>query len=168
MSKGRRVPPRQETQEEIDQDIRRLIGIGRQAERHARQMIDDHYDLNREALNEYDRIWRKTYEHRTGLPAGTLEAAPMFYTYILESNGIYKIGVTQDIPKRIKSLQVGNPHPIRLLDYMISSAGPSCEHQIHLHFRHRRVSGEWFALNEADITTIRGWFKDGIPTYLGT
>ncbi len=66
------------------------------------------------------------------------------HLYVLSCNNLLKIGVTNNIDKRIKSLQTGNPHKIELL-YLEERLNPTkAERFLHQYFSKYRLEGEWF------------------------
>lgn len=66
------------------------------------------------------------------------------HLYIVSCNNRLKIGVTNNIDRRIKQLQTGNPDEI-LLEFIEERHKPTkAESFIHRHFRRNCVSGEWF------------------------
>lgn len=80
------------------------------------------------------------------------------YTYILkeENNNLFKIGKTENIARRVRSLQTGNSRKLRLIGYFTTDI----EHDLHTLFKEKWVKGEWFRdlqiekLNElGDFTT---------------
>jgi len=74
-------------------------------------------------------------------------------TYIIRSEllALYKIGRTIKIDKRVKELMSqtkdANLSIVRLYD-------GDLEKQLHIMFKHKRVRGEWFDLNEQDLVFI--------------
>lgn len=105
-----------------------------------------------------------------------------------ETNGqiTIKIGVAQNIEKRRRKLQTGNPYELRLLGWLMSKDNYELEKKLHRHFRAKRGLGEWFDIEPADILPILqragsdgfvaknadafeiiGHDKDGVPAYLG-
>jgi hypothetical protein len=76
------------------------------------------------------------------------------HLYVVSCGELLKIGVTNDIDKRIKSLQTGNPFPI-VLEYIEERYKPhKAETFLHRSFQDRCVSGEWF--RDLTIREIRG------------
>lgn len=66
------------------------------------------------------------------------------HLYVLQCNNMLKIGVTNDIDKRIKNLQTGNAEPIELL-YLEERKNPTkAEKFLHNYFQKNRKKGEWF------------------------
>lgn len=80
--------------------------------------------------------------------------------YLMESNGFYKIGRATLPSQRLKSLQTGNPHEIKLIKtwHTNSFNGVCCdciyESSLQALFSHKSVRGEWFALSSEDINLL--------------
>lgn len=71
------------------------------------------------------------------------------YLYIVECGGFVKIGSAANALKRIKTLAIGNPFPIKLLciyEFPQSYMSRSCEHIVHVYLAERgnHFTGEWF------------------------
>jgi hypothetical protein len=76
------------------------------------------------------------------------------YIYIAESGKYSKVGVSRSPKERILTLQVGNPHPIKLyavLGVERESTAYAIETKVHKGLAEYHVNGEWFWLrgNEA-------------------
>jgi len=69
--------------------------------------------------------------------------------YFITDGDFTKIGVSNDPKKRLANLQTSNPKRLHLIGTL--RGGYSLEKRLHAHFAERRVSGEWFKLEEADI-----------------
>lgn len=66
------------------------------------------------------------------------------HLYILSCTNRLKIGITNNIDTRIKTLQTGNPEPIKL-EYIEERYKPhKAETYLHHKFQKYQVSGEWF------------------------
>jgi len=75
-------------------------------------------------------------------------------TYVIKSGNsdYYKIGKTsRTVPSRLKELQTGNPHPLKVVKVLSGDL----EGYYHDKFSHKRVSGEWFKLSRRDLKQIR-------------
>ena len=68
------------------------------------------------------------------------------YVYILESDGFIKIGIANDVQRRIKNLQCGNPHEIRLLNSVYSNDPSTVERVLHRRLDRYNIRLEWFKL----------------------
>jgi len=75
---------------------------------------------------------------------------------ISDGIGNMKFGVAKDIPSRMKTLQIGNAHPLQLLFEVVcvcrcprsaANAAYQVEHHIHGCIEHLRMTGEWFAID---------------------
>jgi predicted GIY-YIG superfamily endonuclease len=76
--------------------------------------------------------------------------------YIVECAGVYKIGTTTDMHKRMSALQAGCPHPIHICLKMLGHH--PVEAILHEEYRDKRSHGEWFRLDENDLASIlRDW-----------
>jgi hypothetical protein len=183
MQKGRKVPLRQLDGPPISvkEEISLFIRIFRQAHHHAHAAIRA-MPLDETALARYEEVYIQ-YGHgeeaaqmlrdagysETGIrhilsPVDSPGLLPAQYVYLLKSGEYYKIGSTKNIPNRIKQLQTGSPHPVTLVDFSVCALTKINEQEIHEHFSHCRMHGEWFALRENEVDTIRDWFQNGIPT----
>ena len=76
----------------------------------------------------------------------------MKYIYLLEShNNEHKIGVTNNIDKRIKSLNTGTANNLILLKSFNSEYPFKVEKMIHKTFNKKKINREWFKLSIDDI-----------------
>jgi hypothetical protein len=74
------------------------------------------------------------------------------FVYVVESNGIYKIGHTTNVPRRVKSIQTSCPFLVKPL--VIINGGVELEKSLHTKFKSKNTYGEWFTLKQEDIETI--------------
>lgn len=112
--------------------------------------------LNHVAISIIDEMHRENSRHLSfadEMAEGqtSIQAAPKAPT--LDKRWVYavsseadpkaiKIGVAQDIPKRLRSLQMGSASPIVLR--WSARGGYPLERHLHETFDKRRISGEWF------------------------
>lgn len=75
------------------------------------------------------------------------------YVYLLKvsSEGIYKIGVSRNVERRVKQLQTGNPEPIEIVKTFLSQYPYKIENVLHRRYRLNHVQGECFYLSKDDI-----------------
>jgi hypothetical protein len=76
----------------------------------------------------------------------------MEYVYFIRCNEFTKIGITNDIDYRLRSLQTGNPYPLELLCKFEYANALPIEGILHKRFSGRRVQGEWFKLSDTDLS----------------
>jgi len=76
--------------------------------------------------------------------------------YIVECNGLYKIGRTSHLDSRLNAIQTATPFPVQLV-YAIPCPmkDREIEHALHVIFADHRVRGEWFKLSMRDIAKIK-------------
>jgi hypothetical protein len=83
------------------------------------------------------------------------------FTYLLKSNGLYKIGKSKDPHKRLSQIKTGNPD-VQLITYGTGSS----ESYLHTLFAKNRVSGEWFKFDEKKLVECISLIKDGSRLYI--
>lgn len=75
------------------------------------------------------------------------------HLYILRCGTRIKIGITNDIDKRLSSLQTGNSEPI-ILEYIEERYRPNrAEKWLHTQFAYCWVKGEWY--EGIDVLDVR-------------
>jgi len=86
----------------------------------------------------------------------------MVYFINSESNHV-KIGWTEDcIYKRLQVLQSSNPEHLEIL-YLIEGSQKQ-EKELHIHFKDKKIRGEWFNITKKEIEEILCAFNIlGIP-----
>lgn len=73
--------------------------------------------------------------------------------YVIKSNGLFKIGYTSNFKKRLAALSLACPDEVSTVN-IISGAGLKEERALHKRFAQKRVSGEWFRLDDDDLALI--------------
>jgi hypothetical protein len=79
------------------------------------------------------------------------------YVYVVgnRKHGLYKIGMTTREPdQRIAEFAPKLPFEVKLLMVIESETPMEMEAKLHTVFSHKRVRGEWFELNDADLASI--------------
>lgn len=80
------------------------------------------------------------------------------FVYLIKSNeGVYKIGRTTNINKRLTQLQVASSVPLKVLWFKHFSNAPEVEKMLHETFKEYQYQGEWFKLPTSAIRWICGW-----------
>jgi len=86
------------------------------------------------------------------------------YIYIIGSeNPPYKIGISKNPERRLKNLQTGHPHKLKIIELRKTDSKKTklLESVIHKHLDRYRLNGEWFdiplekAINHVDFALIR-------------
>lgn len=74
----------------------------------------------------------------------------------IEGDRLYKIGFTKrEINVRLKEFKTGNAADLYLVDSFKSKWGTTIEASLHRNFKGKKVSGEWFKLDENDVKTFK-------------
>lgn len=80
------------------------------------------------------------------------------YLISSETNGkkLYKIGITRrEIEVRMKELKTGNAADLKIVDSFKSKWGTKIESNLHKLFKSKKISGEWFDLDDEDIKNFK-------------
>jgi hypothetical protein len=82
------------------------------------------------------------------------------FVYLMASslNGLHKIGISKDPHKRLLSIKWHVPD-VRLLDFVLVESERIWEKDLHEQFYKKRVFGEWFRLDDSDLTYILSLFE---------
>lgn len=81
--------------------------------------------------------------------------ADVGYIYILKAtNGLYKIGKTQNLNNRIKTIRTASPVKIEVYRVFQSTEYSKIELHLHSLFSDFREIGEWFRLTDEELATI--------------
>jgi hypothetical protein len=76
----------------------------------------------------------------------------------IDEKRLYKIGFTRrKIEERIKEFKTGNASDIYIVDHFRSKWGTKIEARLHEIFKNKHVSGEWFNLDDDDISNFKGY-----------
>jgi hypothetical protein len=83
------------------------------------------------------------------------------HVYLIQGRGsnLTKIGMTRNLPRRIKLLQAGSPIRLEVIALFHHEDPEALECMLHLDHRSRHIFGEWFQLTEKHIELIRKMLK---------
>ena len=73
--------------------------------------------------------------------------------YIIKTGNFYKIGITQDIKSRIKTIETNNPLTPELIFYEKISKSREVESFLHIKLKSKNIKNEWFKLSKKDINS---------------
>jgi len=76
------------------------------------------------------------------------------YVYFIIENPFadrVKIGMTHNIPKRLKQLQTCSPAKLEVYEEIITSDPRAVEKELHTTFAHKRIRGEWFSMTQDQL-----------------
>lgn len=88
--------------------------------------------------------------------------------YVLESGKYTKIGITNNVTSRLRSLATSPPFPTSILGTIESSRAYELERALHDMFSGQRKGGEWFALSDTQKQWLNGWLNLEITPSSGT
>ncbi|WP_052520314.1 GIY-YIG nuclease family protein [Aneurinibacillus migulanus] len=81
--------------------------------------------------------------------------AKFVYLIVEQLYGAIKIGSTKKLDQRIMQFGVKLPFDIKIIHILYSENGGDTEKLLHMHFKKKRLNGEWFSLNQEDISNIK-------------
>jgi hypothetical protein len=79
------------------------------------------------------------------------------YIYLVQAvhpQNHYKIGLSKNPVERIRKMGVILPFPIEVKHLMKTNHMKRAEKHLHEEFSHKRLNGEWFDLDDADVQSI--------------
>lgn len=77
------------------------------------------------------------------------------FVYLMRAdNGLTKIGLTDNLDRRVKSLQSSSPVEINLIGYIKTATAEMLEGELHNQFSKWRAHGEWFSLTDEQCLQI--------------
>jgi predicted GIY-YIG superfamily endonuclease len=74
--------------------------------------------------------------------------------YILECQGYYKIGVSADVEKRVKQLQIGNPFLLNVHKIFSVTKPITVEKLLYSAMLNKKTTTEWFDLEPHDFKKV--------------
>jgi hypothetical protein len=92
------------------------------------------------------------------------------YIFRMGELGIYKIGVSQNVNRRLRDINAANPFSVEVLYFLSVTDAYDLEDKIHKAYEGAALQNEWFALSQNDVTkiiqTIIEWQKQPLGTGL--
>ena len=111
---------------------------------------------NIEAANEQqrERNWqRQEPTPRSSPPAKRTHPG---YVYLLKGGPYYKIGLSNNVTRRIEEISPKLPFETELICTIATEDMYELEAFLHEMFADKRANGEWFELDETDVEHTRG------------
>ncbi len=89
------------------------------------------------------------------------------YVYILKYSDAYKIGISNDVEKRLENIKKEYrkidpimPYDLKIINYYKVKNAYKMEDELHDFFKGKRLNGEWFELNQTDLQLIYDLIKE--------
>lgn len=78
------------------------------------------------------------------------------YVYLISDSNTYnyKIGISNNPERRIKSLQTGNDNKLKIIHKILCEYYSDVEKALHYRYNSNKINGEWFELTDNDVTTF--------------
>lgn len=109
-------------------------------------------DIDRQVELDYLRVLERP---RLDKAARKRKAWPG-HVYLIECNGLHKIGHTANLKARLSSMQSGSSTKLNLICSIKTPEMEFLEYELHERFADRRMAREWFNLTSADVEYIKG------------
>ena len=90
----------------------------------------------------------------SSMPQIKKEVLKHVYLIYSSSSKLYKIGISQNVELRFKSLQNASGNKLELITYKVSHEASRIESDLHQRFSQKRKHGEWFKLDKSDVVYI--------------
>jgi predicted GIY-YIG superfamily endonuclease len=86
---------------------------------------------------------------------GTLENGEGWVYIIGDTYGNYKIGLTNDLEKRLNSYRTSMPNEPEIIAVIQTKDMQSLEKQLHIKYKDRHIKNEWFRLTNSDLLYLK-------------
>lgn len=83
------------------------------------------------------------------------------YLYIIKCGMYYKIGISNNVNRRLHDVQVSTPFELELIYSHFCKFAKMREYDLHQKFKKQCFRGEWFILNQTNID----WIKQELNKY---
>ena len=106
------------------------------------------------------KLVKNAFDHLQPVPQKTA-AAPhqnsptTGVVYLLQAGPFYKIGKTNNFARRLKEIKLQLPYPVTVVHTIAARDISASETFWHRKFAHQRTNGEWFTLNDAEVSEFK-------------
>ncbi len=118
--------------------------------------LDEYFLTQLKNVMTYCRNNLHAFENKPAQkPARVAQAGHIYVIKALTESPQYKIGRTKELPKRIETLEVKLPFEIEVIHTIKTDDIASLEKELHNTFSSKRIRGEWFELDSAELETLK-------------
>ena len=102
-------------------------------------------------------------DYNNYVTAKTIKRSDVNFIYVIgnKEHGICKIGFTNNVFKRVKSIQTGCPYPLEI--FCVIHGSMETEKKLHYKYKSLRLNGEWFKYEnplKESIENVESVIKD--------
>lgn len=112
-------------------------------------------NTNEDIERENERLSARFYEEMNQTPKPKDTSWAGGYVYLFECGGKYKIGVSNNVDRRIKDLD-HRPFKVTLISKVHSKMAYKVEGTIHARLKKHKIEGEWY---DFPTTPTAEWFE---------
>jgi predicted GIY-YIG superfamily endonuclease len=78
------------------------------------------------------------------------------YVYLISDSNTYnyKIGISNNPERRVKTLQTGNDNKLKIVHKIICEYYSDVEKALHNRYKFNKINGEWFELSNDDVISF--------------
>jgi hypothetical protein len=118
--------------------------------------------ISNAVLSEYAPITQEMIDDATEIlsmlriqaPIKSQEKSSAGYIYVLQAGSYYKIGQSINVDNRLAQIRPKMPiEPVLIHSFSVDDMDET-EEILHTKFAQKRTNGEWFALNEDDVSWL--------------
>ena len=113
------------------------------------------YCISHDELADVVQTCRASLDMPVTQPEPEVEAAKTGWVYLLKSGGFYKIGLSNDVGRRVYELGIQLPEKLVAVHRIETDDPRGIERYWHQRFAHKRMNGEWFKLDRADVAAFK-------------
>lgn len=114
-------------------------------------------DKHKISVGMVSKLCKGVEQDMLPLNRSPFNTVPPNFVYLITAEqyvGIYKIGLTNDVTRRLNDMQTGSPYTLYAIrSYQVENA-VAVEAMLHAFFHKKRIRGEWFNLTAQDIQYI--------------
>lgn len=104
---------------------------------------------------KFNKMLKKFLAGKSQTKDELLEHCESVYIFHMEGTDFYKIGYSNNIEKRLQTLQVSSPFNLSVIWQLKIWFPQEAERYLHQLFKEKKVKNEWFMLSQDDLDVIK-------------